>query len=172
MTIEEKFAELEFLGSASNYLDDILQIVDCLALFEGFRKNEIEALCSLMECFGAPTGATLIKEGDQGNFLIMVLTGSVNVIKFDNTGKKQVASIGPGAVLGELSMFGNDPRFASCITAEPTDFAVLSRQSLNKILMDMPRIGNKLLLVILHMLSARLRESNYRLLPYLTGVAL
>ncbi|MRR49929.1 MAG: cyclic nucleotide-binding domain-containing protein [Rhodocyclaceae bacterium] len=165
------FPSLEYLGGATRYVEDILEIVDRLPLFEDLRLPEIESLCSFMHCFGAPRNAELLTEGRDGDFLLIVLTGSVKVTKHCEGGDKLVALVGPGATLGEMSMIDGAPRFASCITVEPTDFAVLTRSDLNEILVNMPRLGNKFLLVLLQLMTRRLRQASESLLPHLNSAS-
>ena len=58
-----------------------------------------------------------------------------------------------------MSMVDGLERFASCVTNEPSDFAVLTRQKLNDMLADHPRLGNKFLLMLLDLSAARLRNA-------------
>jgi len=105
-----------------------------------------------------------------GDFLIIILTGQVEVIKeADDTQKKLVTRVGPGSFLGEMSLIDGQRRFASCITMQPTDFAVLTRQKLNTILADHPQLGAKLLLVLLQLMTTRLRDATTRMLPTILG---
>lgn len=162
------FAALESLGSATRYVEEILEIVDRLPLFEDLRLPEIQSLCDFMHCYGAPRDTVLLSEGDEGDFLLIILTGSVKVTKGCEGGEKSFAVVGPGATLGEMSLVDGAPRFANCVTIEPTDFAVLTRADLNQILVNMPRLGNKFLLLLLHLMTRRLRHANQCLLPHLT----
>lgn len=124
-------------------------------------------MCSFMSCYAAPRDSVLIQEGDKGDFLIIVLTGDVGIFKKSPTGQDvPIATIGPGGTVGELSMIDNQPRFATCISDGPVDFAVLTRQGLNDIMMALPRFGNKLLLLLLHMVADRLRKSTNKLLQH------
>ena len=160
------------LGRATDYLEEILEVLAPLALFDGFSTQECGMLCEYMECFGAPTGVTIIREGDPGDFLMVVLTGRVHVIKHAaEAGDKAVAESLPGAFVGEMSLIDGRPRFASCVSAEPSDLAVLTRDKLNAILVDHPRLGQKLLLMLLRHTVARLRETTVRMLPYLVDGA-
>jgi CRP-like cAMP-binding protein len=160
------------LGSASDYLDDILEVLRPHALFEGFSPTECGELCQYLECFGAPRHGTIIHEGDAGDFLVVVLTGSVRVLKRDPGGEdKLVAEVGPGAFLGEMSLIDGRARFASCVAAAPSDLAVLSRKRLNAMLVDHPRLGQKLLLMLLRHTVGRLRETTARMLPLMDVVA-
>lgn len=170
----ERYAAMEYLGPASGYCTEVMEIIDRLVLFEDLGLAEVEALCGYMHCYGAPRGATLLNEQDQGDFLLIVLTGSVVVSRRADAaaGAKVLATVGPGASLGEMSMIDGQPRFASCITARPTDFAVLSRHDLNQVLVERPRLGSKFLLILLQLMTRRLREAQVRLLPHIVSAAL
>jgi len=156
------------LGKATGFLEEVIEIVKALALFEGFSKQECGVLCEYLECYGAPSHATIIREGEAGIFLAIVLTGNISVVKADDAGDgKAVANVGPGGFVGEMSLIDGKNRFASCITTEPSDIAVLTRDSLNKILVDHPRLGNKFLLMLLQLVTIRLRDATTRMLPTL-----
>ena len=162
--------DLVDLGSASGFVDEIREIVKSLTVFEGFSDQESTLLCDYMECFGAPSHAAILKEGDPGDFMIILLTGRIDVVKADEQGQvKKVADLGPGAFLGEMSLFDGRPRFASCITVQPTDFVVLSRDRLNDILRDHPRLGSKLMLILAQAMTERLRDATSRMLPTIIG---
>lgn len=160
--------DLAPLGKATDFLDDILEVLQPLVLFEGFSAKECGELCQYLECFGAPTNATIIREGEIGNFLVIVLTGSIRVAKMLANGEsREVALVGPGAFLGEMSLIDGKPRFASCISAAPADLAVLPRENLNALMLDNARLGQKLLLMLLRLMAKRLRDTTERMLPHL-----
>lgn len=163
-------SHLEPLGSASAYIADIYPVVRVLAEFENFTASEYTLLCKHMVCFGAPGKTTLIREGDPGDFLVIVLTGEVQVFKTDENQRQQgVARVGPGSILGEMSLIDGQVRFASCISTVPTDLAVLTRESLNRILNEHPSLGVKLSLVLLQLMTARLRDATSRMLCSANG---
>jgi CRP/FNR family transcriptional regulator, cyclic AMP receptor protein len=169
-TVQMLYPELEYLGSATRFIEDILQVIDQIPFFGGFSDQELQALSGYMGCYGAPRNARLLTEGQTDNHMLLLLTGRAVVLKNDAQGiEKIVAEAGPGATLGEMSMIDGSPRSASCVTTEPTDFAVLTRDSLNEIFINSPRLGNKLLLVLLQLTMRRLREASNRLLPYATN---
>jgi len=151
---------LVYLGGADQYEEEIFEIIEDIKLFEAFSHDEVRTLCQLMHCYAAPKGITLLKEGDAGDYLVLILTGNVEVTKMIPSGEvKFISQVGVGATLGEMSMIDGCPRFASCVTLLPTDFAVLTRETLNDVLLQMPRLGNKLLLTLLQTMSVRLREA-------------
>ena len=159
------YPNLQKLGSASLYLDEILEI-EHVKLFEDFSKDEIEALCRHMTCYAAPTGYRLLKEGDEGDFMLLILTGKVSVLKQTESEEDcHLAVAIPGMSLGEMTLIDGSPRSANCDCLTPTDFAVLNRMALNAILVKMPRLANKLLLVLLQFMTKRLRDTSSQLVP-------
>lgn len=160
------YPNLECLGSADRYIEDIVEIIDHIKLFEDFSLDELNVLCHHMTCYAAPRDCILLEEGADGDFLLLILSGSVNVSKLNSRQEtKVIAEANVGDTLGELSLIDGRPRFASCQTNTPTDFAVLTRDSLNEILVHHPRLGNKILLILLQLMTVRLRESCDRFLP-------
>ncbi len=164
---------LGVLGSASLYEDEIFALIDHIPLFEDLTHKEVTQLCARMECFCARRGDVIMKEDDDGDFLVIILAGQVAVLKRGHNGEhKQLALVGPGASLGEMSLINGKPRLATCIAKEPTDMAVLTRDTLYDTLVLDPSLGNKVLLILLQILSDRLREANERLLPFIGGAAI
>ena len=157
---------LAYLGAASNYLEEIYEVLGPLALFEGFTPEEHSILCDYMECYAAASDTTIFQEGESGDFMLLVLTGSVNVIKRDkDSGEKVVSKVGPGGFLGEMSLVDGQPRFASCVSTCPTDVAVLHRRDLAGMVSGHPQIGIKVLLLLLQLVTRRLRDATTRMLP-------
>jgi CRP-like cAMP-binding protein len=164
------FPNLEHLGSATGFVVEIQEIVKVLPLFENFSTAEYQLLCEYMECFATPRNALILAEGTVGDFMLLILTGKVNVVKSHGSSESQVvAKVGPGSFLGEMSLIDGQRRFASCVATDPTDFAVLTRQALNEILDAHPRLGAKLLLLLLQLTTGRLREATNRMIPVVEG---
>ena len=166
--IHSAFDSFDYLGRATLFAQEIHEVINRVSLFEEFSFPEFEALYSYMVCYTAPRHGVLIREGDSGDFLVILLTGKVDVIKQASDGStKFIAAVGPGASLGEMSLIDGQARFATCISTEPVDFAVLDRKALNEVLVSQPRLGNKLLLLLLQLMAKRLRDSGASLLPHI-----
>lgn len=164
-TLKQIYGDLEDLGKADRYLDEILEIVHQIKLFDNFSMDEIKVLCHYMRCFAAPRNYTLLEEGTDGDYLLLILTGSVEVRKQIPGQVEMIAEMTPGSTMGEMSLVDGKPSYTSCIARVPTDFAVLTREALNGILLQAPRLGNKLLLILLQMMSTQLRQVSSHFLP-------
>lgn len=155
----DHFPELPYLGLATQFTDQIVAILDRIELFDGFDERDAAHMAAYMPCYRAPAGAPIIREGDAGDFLVLVLSGIVEITKRDGSGvTAPLSTVGPGKTLGEMSVIDGEPRFASCVALEDTDFAVLDRDHLTRIIADDPRLGNKILIVMVQLLSQRLRS--------------
>lgn len=164
------FPDLLHLGSATGFVGEIHEVVNALALFEGFTLADYSLLCEYMECFATPGDATILTEDTAGDFLVIILTGSVDVVKAAGPGQhKVVAHVGPGGFLGEMSLIDGKQRFASCVSTQPTDFAVLTRDALSNILVDHPQLGSKLLILLLQLMAGRLRDAVTKMMPTIEG---
>ena len=157
------YRDIEYLGSASSFVDEVLAAFNREAQFDEFYHYEIEELCQYMHCFNTPAGTVLLQEGEEGDHLIILLAGQVIVRKTDIGGKPHsLAMVGPGSILGEMSLIDGEKRFASCIAAEPTRFAALSKSDLNEILALHPRLANKFQAMLLQIMVSRLRDMGTR----------
>lgn len=154
----DPFAAFETLGDATGFVDRILEIIQHIHLFEDFERGEIDALARYLRCYRAPPAVEIIAEGAPGDFMLILIDGSVEIVKVDPRGLPQrLAVAGPGKTLGEMSLIDGEPRFASCVTLETTIFAVLNREALIRIVSEEPKIGVKILMELLMLLNQRLR---------------
>lgn len=168
----EALFQFQPLGSATRFAEEIGDIINHAPMFDGMSEQEVKAMCSFMNCYAADRGSVLIQEGEQGASMLIVLTGNVDVVKQSPTGARlRIATIGPGQALGEMSMIDGQKRFTSCIADEPVDFAVLTRAALDEILMIHPRLGNKVLLLLLTLFTERLRHAIGLAMPNLVEYA-
>ena len=165
MTTIGQIANLEALGDAVPFVGRIREIIEVIKLFEDFEPEELGDLARYMRCYRAPAGTEVIREGDEGDFMLLVLDGGLEIVKKDVRGLPQVmGSAGPGKTLGEMSLIDGAPRFASCVAVEAVEFAVLDRESLSRIIAEEPKVGVKLLMELLMLLNQRLRNVSQQLM--------
>jgi CRP-like cAMP-binding protein len=130
--------------------------------------EETRKLGAFMYVYEAPVGVTLISEGEAGDFMTLLMHGMVDVLRRNRYNfPSRIAVAHAGHALGEMSMFDGEPRFASCVTLEPCRIAVLSRDAMLLVLHDEPRLGSKILLKLVQLLSDRLRQTSAKLVSYL-----
>ena len=152
------------LGPAQALAEEMHRLVAHSPLIEELTLAEVTALGEYMEVYEAGPQVTIIGEGEVGDYMIMVISGTIDVMKRDRDGApSRIAVVQSGHALGEMSMLDGEPRFASCVSVENTRFAVLTRRSLSVVIRDKPGLGAKILVKLVHILSQRLRNTSMKL---------
>src|SRR5919201_1120414 len=164
----QQLAHLEHLGDATEFAAKMQALIPKCNLLENFSSAEVQALAHFMHAYRAETGVEIIREGDGGDFMLMLIEGRAEVYKRDRWNTPQLlATVEAGRTLGEMSMIDGEPRFATCVAVEPALIAVLDRESLARIIVEQPLLGAKILMELVLMLSQRLRATSQRLLGLL-----
>ncbi len=100
-------------------------------------------------------GEVILKEGDQGEFTYLILQGKVAIRK-GHFGDNPVtlASLGPGNVIGELSLFDGTVHMATVVAAENTVVSAMSRDEFMRLVDSMDPVMKG----IVGMMVSRLRQ--------------
>src|SRR4051812_37306354 len=144
---------LEVLGpcDALSQQEELLQVSP---LLRDFTPAEADLLGASMLKIRARPGQLLITEGEANDWMMMLLSGVVDVGKrkigadvdaMEPTPITRLAVIKAGAVIGEMSMLDGEPRYASCWALSVVDAAVLSRAAVSRLITVHPGVGAKLL---------------------------
>lgn len=159
---------LQCIGDAESMVQQIFEMIGHSKFFSDFTREDVEQLAGFMQVYRADSAEAIIREGEVDDYLILIVDGRVEISKADSQGElRPMTIVGPGATLGEMSMIDGEPRFATCVALEPTTFAVLSRSSMVKIIIEEPALGSKILIKLVTLLSQRLRATSSNLLHYL-----
>jgi CRP/FNR family transcriptional regulator, cyclic AMP receptor protein len=163
-----QLAHLEYVGDATQFSAQIHALIPRCILLENFSPAEVRLLAHFMDVYRAEPGKEIIREGDGGDFMLILIQGRVEVRKLDRYNTPQlIAVVEPGHALGEMSMIDGAPRFATCVAVDEALVAVLDRESLARIIVEQPLLGAKILMELVLMLSQRLRATSDRLMQLL-----
>ena len=91
-----------------------------LKVFAGSRRGELEAARGLLTQVTLQPGEVLLRQGGIGNEFLIVTDGLISVTRDDGEEAKLLGMVGPGEVLGEMSLLHRQPRSATAITMVPT----------------------------------------------------
>ncbi|MBC8338488.1 MAG: cyclic nucleotide-binding domain-containing protein [Rhodospirillales bacterium] len=107
-------------------------------------------------------GDVLLREGENGEKVYLILKGSVDVCKgYFGDAPRSIASLGKGNVVGELALFDGSPHVATVVAAEPTEASAMSRKEFQQMVDDMDPVMKG----IVGMMVLRLRQVVQELLP-------
>lgn len=101
-----------------------------------------------------PKGAIIVNEGEEGNALFVIQSGTVKTYLSEGNGKEVLLSTqGKGEYFGELALFDNAPRSASVAVIDQCKVSIISKAMLRDALHEKPEIA----LALLKGLAARVR---------------
>jgi len=101
--------------TASGAVDDLAR----LPLFSGCDASELAAPASMLSPVDEASGAVLARQGEPARSFLLVTTGEAAVLRDDGGGEHQVATVGPGAIVGELSVLRGARRSATVTATLP-----------------------------------------------------
>ena len=128
------------------YLDHLKKV----ALFSACNTKELQRIARSGTEIKVPEGYKLTDQGQLGNQAFVVMEGTVTVKR---NGKK-VAQLGPGTMVGELSLLDHGPRTATVTTDGDATVFVIDQRSFMAVLDDVPALSHKLLAA----LAGRIRD--------------
>ncbi len=137
-------------------LTPVLPLESC-KLFSALAPEDLAALQRVTREQSFPGGAEIFKEGDAGDALYAVKSGSVLITAVMGKGERQtLARVPPGEVFGELAVIDNQPRSATAQTEVDTTLYVVPRDALLELLTSSPQFSFSMMREI----TNRLREFN------------
>jgi CRP-like cAMP-binding protein len=122
-----------------------------LALMEGCAKEQLAPIERVLHPRRLAEGEVLMREGDDGTFFALLISGELEVSRATPAGPRRAAVVGAGSIIGELSLLRGQPRTATVSATEPT-LTVTGDQSALGLLLDIPEVYDRMR----HLASARL----------------
>ena len=125
-------------------------------MFSDLSKKELQLVARGSDELVVPAGSVLVDQGQTGHEAFLLLEGEV-VVKRNN---RKIASLGPGEIIGELSLIDHGPRTATVICETECTVLVVSQRYFLGILEASPKLNHKLLVA----LARRIRELDRQIL--------
>ncbi len=122
-----------------------------IPLFQGMTDSSIEAIASFTREVAYPDGATLVRQGEAGDSLILIRSGSAGV---ERDGRP-VRTLGAGDFLGEIALVDGSPRTATVVALEDIRALVIDRAGFARLMDDFPSVRYGLVSALSQRLRAR-----------------
>ena len=132
---------------------NVAKILSDFSMFQSLEKNQIEEIVTYIRLTRFAKGELIIKKGDPGKNLYIILAGKVEVLGEKNI---RIAMLGKGDVFGEMSLLSGDPVGADIKVVEDAKVIYLQSRSFRKILHKFPSLQ----LYLARLLSKRLAQTN------------
>lgn len=116
--------------------------------FEGFSSEELHRIAELSDAVDLPAASVVIDQGDLGRHCFVIVEGSAGVY----VRGEYITSVGPGSMVGEMSLVEQRPRTATVVAETDLSLLRFDAQAFSTLLAEMPRAHER----VMSMLKARL----------------
>ena len=129
-------------------------------LFSLLNDGEIESIIDFFRIIQVDELEALFRQGDEGHELYIVRSGRIRVsITLHDGREKDITEFLPGDFFGEMSIFENAPRSATCYASEPSSLYALRDRDFYRLMGDSPSLATKIMFRMSNITTRRLRST-------------
>src|SRR5215210_3050118 len=137
-------------------LDELRQI----PLFADLSEEDLNQLYKMAETVSVPAGQLVLREGDSGDSLYIVLDGELEVTRQQGGQEVLLSSYKPGQFFGEMALLQRAPRSASVRTLRESSLLVIGQAAFQTLL----SCSSSAPLKVLYTVTSRLRSTESMLI--------
>jgi CRP/FNR family transcriptional regulator, cyclic AMP receptor protein len=126
--------------------DEKLDLLQRIPLFSALDRNKLERLGMLAEEVDVPPGKVLMRQGEDGGDLMVVVRGRVAIERDGG----RLNTMGPGDYFGEIALVTGGARTATATTEEPSTLLVIGHREFHSLVEEFPDVAVQLLNTLAH----------------------
>jgi len=130
-----------------------------IGLFAGLRPSQAKIVTLMGELKTFPHGQPIIRQGDMGDEMYVMINGTADVFLTSDTQRRRVRQMKRGDTFGEMGLIGHHERTADVIATEEVEVMAVNERFLDRLQRRYPRISAKIFLNIAKIISARLQDA-------------
>jgi len=159
---------LDELGFGEQFKDEIIEMLDSTQMYSDFSGDDINMFAEYLHAYSAKEGAVIYQEGERAGHVCILVKGRLKVLKSVGFGEdKKLVDVRPGKSIGEMSIIDGMPNSATVMVSTTSTLLLLTKNNLQKVTLEHPALGVKLLWHFASLLSQRLRQTSGKLIDYL-----
>ena len=112
-----------------------------VSLFTSCSTKDLQKIAKAGDEITMPAGSLIVDQGQTGREAFVVLEGLVTVRR----NSKKVATLGPGTIVGELSLLDHGPRTATVTCDTDCTLLLITQRHFSAVLDEVPALSHKLL---------------------------
>ena len=134
-----------------------------IPLLAGLRPAQARIVVLMGELRQFPPGAPIVRAGEEGNEMFVILSGITDVYVRHDGDRRQVAEFRRGDVFGEMALVRDEERSADVEARDAVEALAVDERFLQRIQRRYPRIAARVFLNLSRILSDRLQRMNERM---------
>jgi NTE family protein len=115
------------------------RLLERVPLFNCLSTSELDAVVDLFKEVAYRKGATVVREGDEGDSFFVILSGEVEV-RIGADAERVVNRLKPGDFMGEIALLLGGKRSATVTVARSAKLLVLDRETFDRHFMRNPKV--------------------------------
>lgn len=133
-------------------------------IFSTLERPFHEAIAKETELREYATGDKVVRQGEEGDELFLIVSGTVNVLVEDYAlwTEQVVLELGAGQSFGETALLTDEQRTATVQAKEKTVCGVLSRENFDKVLKKLPEVSIAVSRYLAQRLSVQCKLTGFR----------
>jgi CRP-like cAMP-binding protein len=136
-----------------------LEVLAKAPLFRDFSETGLRIFAAIALEKAIPAGSPIFVENMVGESLFIVKSGTVKITQITPDGDRELASVGPGAHLGELALLGKTVRLVSAVAASNCEVLEIAQRDFVRLQPQKPQACLKLALAIAAGLAQKAAEN-------------
>jgi len=137
-----------------------IQLLRRLKLLADFTDEQLQRFTEFVEVQRVPQWATIVKQGDRGDAMYLILEGELSVRTKMSGAETQLARLSLGDVFGDIALFDQGPRSADVVSDTSAVLLKISSAAFAEMAQKAPELATPFLLAIGRTLAARMRAGN------------
>ena len=133
-----------------------------MKIFAKMSEEQLERFVQFMEVVPVRQWAELVKQGEMGDAMFLVLEGELRVRMMIGGKETTLATLVIGEFFGEISLFDQGPRSADVVANNDSTLLKIAAGSVEKLLAEAPELAAPFLFAIINTMTARIRADNKR----------
>jgi hypothetical protein len=125
--------------------------------------SQLERFIQFMEPQHARQWTQIVKQGETGDGVFLVLEGELRVRLMINGKETILATLGAGDCFGEIALFDHGPRSADVLANKDSVLLKVSSEAFDKLRAEAPELAVPMLHSIARTLAGRIRADNKRI---------
>ena len=125
-------------------LHDELEILRGVPPFAPLENSKLKLLAFASERLSYSPGETLVKQGEVGDSVFVIISGGVEVALEAAAGPRFIKKLGEHAFIGEVAVLENTPRTATVTAASEVVALKIAKDVLFRMIQDIPDLGMRI----------------------------
>jgi len=152
-----------------SYLQTAQETLGKVSLFMDFDPHELDAFIEFTDPIRCRKGDVLIRQGEPGQSLFIVIEGTLEaIVRLENGRNFVLSKLKGGDFFGELSIVDEYPRSANVVAMEDCVLLKVTSLVVETFFKVYPSAAYKILLAIARSAVSRVRETDRRYLDFIS----